>query len=213
VTLDEIITLADWIGIVAFAISGVAVGVRRQLDLYGLLALGLTTAIGGGATRDVLLGDVPRAFTDANAEYLLFATAASAAAIVAAALEWRLPDRLLAAADAAGTGAFAVTGALLAREAGLAWPAGIVLAILTATGGGVLRDLLANRVPMVLRTELNATGAALGGIVAFSFADQSDAGAAVAGAVVAAAISLAGHARYGRLPRLGRTRSRQGRLL
>jgi uncharacterized membrane protein YeiH len=211
VSLLQIITVADWIGIVAFAVSGVTVGVRRQLDLYGLLALGMTTAIGGGATRDVLLGDVPRAFT--NVDYLLFAAGASAAAIAAAALDWRLPNRVLAVADAAGTGAFAVTGALLAREADLPWAAAIVLAILTATGGGVLRDLLANRVPMVLRTELNATGAALGGIAAFAFAGQSDAGAALAGAVLAAAISLAGHARYGRLPRVGRTRSRQGRLL
>jgi len=211
VSLLQIITVADWIGIVAFAVSGVAVGVRRQLDLYGLLALGMTTAIGGGATRDVLLGDIPRAFT--NVDYLLFAAGASAAAIAAAALDWRLPNRVLAAADAAGTGAFAVTGALLAREAELAWPAAIVLAILTATGGGVLRDLLANRVPMVLRTELNATGAALGGIVAFTFAEQSDAGAALAGAILATTISLAGHAQRGRLPRVGRPRSRQGRLL
>jgi uncharacterized membrane protein YeiH len=211
VTLLEIIAVADRIGIVAFAVSGVAVGVRRQLDLYGLLALGMTTAIGGGAVRDILLGDVPRAF--ANVDYLLFAAGASVAAIIAAAWGWRWPDRLLAAADAAGTGAFAVTGALLARESGLALPAAIVLAILTATGGGVLRDLLANRVPMVLRTELNATGAAFGGIVAFALAGESEPAAAAVGAVIAAAISLAGHARRGRLPRIGRTRSRQGRLL
>ena len=144
--LAELVLLADRIGIVAFAIAGVAVGVRRRMDLFGLLAIGMLAAIGGGAVRDVLLGDLPRALT--RTDYLAFAAGAAVLAIVAAWLGWRWPDRLLALADAIGTGAFAVAGALLAREAGLDWPAAVVLAILTATGGAVLRDVLANRIPI-----------------------------------------------------------------
>jgi uncharacterized membrane protein YeiH len=197
-----LVGLADRIGIVAFAVSGVAVGLRRRMDLYGLLALGITTAIGGGTVRDLLLSEVPRALV--RTDYLLFAAGASALAIGAAALGWRWPDPLLGVADAVGTGAFAVTGALLGREAGVAWPAIAVLAVLTATGGGVLRDLLANRVPVVLRTELNATAAALGGLTAYALDGVVDPGAAVlAGSTLAAVLSGAGRAGVGRLPRLG----------
>ena len=198
--LGELVLLADRIGIVAFAIAGVSVGVARRMDVFGLLAIGMTTAIGGGALRDVLLGEVPRALT--RSDYLLFAVGAAALAIVAAWLGWRWPNRLLALADAVGTGAFAVAGALLARDAGLAWPAAVVLAILTATGGTVLRDVLANRIPMAFRTGLNATAAGVGGIVAFFVASEDEALAAAVGAGLTAALSLVGYAGLGRLPRM-----------
>ena len=198
--LGELVLLADRIGIVAFAIAGVSVGVARRMDVFGLLAIGVTTAIGGGGLRDVLLGEVPRALT--RSDYLLFAVGAAAVAIVAAWLGWRWPDRLLAVADAVGTGAFAVAGALLARDAGLAWPAAVALAILTATGGTVLRDVLANRIPMAFRTDLNATAAGVGGTVAFFVASEDEALAAAVGAGLTAALSLVGYAGLGRLPRM-----------
>ncbi len=199
--LAELVLLADRVGIVAFAIAGVAVGVRRRMDLFGLLAIGMLAAIGGGAVRDVLLGDLPRALT--RTDYLAFAAGAAVLAIVAAGLGWRWPDRLLALADAIGTGAFAVAGALLAREAGLDWPAAVVLAILTATGGAVLRDVLANRIPIAFRTDLNATAAGVGGLVAFFVAGEDEAVAAAAGAGLTAVLSLAGYAGLIRLPRMG----------
>ena len=199
--LAELVLLADRIGIVAFAIAGVAVGVRRRMDLFGLLAIGMLAAIGGGAVRDVLLGDLPRALT--RTDYLAFAAGAAVLAIVAAWLGWRWPDRLLALADAIGTGAFAVAGALLAREAGLDWPAAVVLAILTATGGAILRDVLANRIPRTFRTDLNATAAGVGGLVAFFVAGEDEAVAAAAGAGLTAVLSLAGYAGLIRLPRMG----------
>ncbi|MCY3918224.1 MAG: TRIC cation channel family protein [Chloroflexi bacterium] len=199
--LAELVLLADRVGIVAFAIAGVAVGVRRRMDLFGLLAIGMLAAIGGGAVRDVLLGDLPRALT--RTDYLAFAAGAAVLAIVAAWLGWRWPDRLLALADAIGTGAFAVAGALLAREAGLDWPAAVVLAILTATGGAVLRDVLANRIPRTFRTDLNATAAGVGGLVAFFVAGEDEAVAAAAGAGLTAVLSLAGYAGLIRLPRMG----------
>ncbi|TAJ16841.1 MAG: trimeric intracellular cation channel family protein, partial [Dehalococcoidia bacterium] len=126
-----LVTLADRIGIVAFAISGVAVGRRAGMDLFGLATLGLVAAIGGGIVRDVLIGDVPRVFV--RTDYLLYAAGAVAAAIAFGAAGRRLPVAILDVADAIGTGAFAATGALLATEAGLDWPAAVLLAILTAT--------------------------------------------------------------------------------
>lgn len=195
-----IVDIADRVGIVAFAVSGVAVGRRAGMDLFGLATLGLVAAIGGGILRDVLLGDVPRAI--ASTDYLLYAAGAAAAAIAFGAVGGRLPVAVLDAADAIGTGAFAPTGALLATEAGLDWPAAVLLAILTATGGGVLRDLLATRLPHVLQSELNATASAIGGGLAFLLRDDP-AAAALTGTAVTAAISMVGHRGWLRLPRLG----------
>ncbi|MSP23426.1 MAG: trimeric intracellular cation channel family protein [Dehalococcoidia bacterium] len=194
-----LVAIADRVGIVAFAVSGVAVGRRAGMDLFGLATLGLVAAIGGGIVRDVLIGDVPRAFV--RTDYLLYAAAAVAGAIAFGAAGRRLPAAVLDLADAIGTGAFAATGALLSTEAGLDWPATVLLAILTATGGGVLRDVLATRLPHVLQAELNATASAIGGGLAFLLRGDPTA-AVLAGSLVAAAISIVGHRGWMRLPRL-----------
>lgn len=195
-----LIAIADRVGIVAFAISGVAVGRRAGMDLFGLATLGLVAAIGGGILRDALIGEVPRAL--ANTDYLLYAAAAVAAAVAFGAAGGRLPIAVLDAADAVGTGAFAVTGALVATEAGLDWPPAILLAILTATGGGVLRDMLATRLPHVLQAELNATASAFGGGLVFLLRGDPTA-AVLVGAAVTITISTVGHRGWMRLPRLG----------
>lgn len=195
----DLVLAADRIGIVAFAISGVAVGIRAKLDLYGLAALGLATAIGGGVMRDVVIGDVPRVFE--NTDYLLFALGATATAIAAGALGWRAPGPILKTADAIGTGAFAPTGALLAFEAGLDWPAAMILAILTATGGGVTRDLMVREVPWVLRRGLNASASAFAGLVTFALADDP-AIALLVGGVIAMTITGLGHTERVHLPSL-----------
>ncbi|MCC7363501.1 MAG: TRIC cation channel family protein [Dehalococcoidia bacterium] len=176
----------DRIGIVAFALGGVQVGMRRRLDVFGLLVMGVVTATGGGLIRDVVIGRVP--FVLEHGDYLLLATVSSVAGI---ALAWRrrtIPKPLLAVADAAGLGAFAAAGALAGVEAGLPLPAVIVLAIVTATGGGVIRDLLADRVPLVLRAEVNATAAAIGGLVTWAVEPASVGAAALAGALTASGV-------------------------
>lgn len=186
----DLVLAADRIGIVAFAISGVAVGIRAKLDLYGLAALGLVTAVGGGIVRDVVIGDVPRVFV--NTDYLLFALGATAIAIAAGALGWNAPGPILKTADAVGTGAFAPTGALLAYEAGLDWPAAAILAILTATGGGVVRDVMVQQVPWVLRKGLNASASALGGLATFALAEDATL-ALLVGWAIATVITGIGH--------------------
>lgn len=195
----DLVLVADRIGIVAFAISGVAVGIRARMDLYGLVALGIVTAIGGGVVRDVVIGDIPRVFE--NIDYLYFALGATAVAILAGALGWRAPGPILKTADAIGTGAFAPTGALLAHAAGLEWPAAIILAVLTGTGGGVIRDVLATSVPSVLHSGLNATASILGGAVTLAFiADPTT--ALMAGGAVAVLVTAVGHTGRASMPRL-----------
>lgn len=195
----DLVLAADRIGIVAFAISGVAVGIRARLDLYGLVVLGMVTAIGGGVIRDVVINDVPRVFV--NTDYLFFAAGATALAIIAGWLGWKAPGPILKTADALGTGAFAPTGALLAHEAGLEWPAAIILAVLTATGGGIVRDVLTARLPQVLHVGLNATASILGGTVTVLLIATPTEAVLIGGAVAAAVTGL-GHTDWVRIPSL-----------
>lgn len=196
----DLVAVADRIGIVSFAISGVAVGIRAKLDLYGLIVLGLVTAIGGGFMRDIVISDIPRVLQ--TTDYLLFAIGATVVAISAGALGWTAPGPIMKAADSLGTGAFAATGALLSVEAGLDWPAGIILAVLTATGGGVIRDVLVGAIPHVLHRGLNATGSAVGGAVTLALVSTDVTVAALAGGVVGMLVTAAGHTERVRLPTL-----------
>ena len=107
---------------------------------------------------------------------------------------------LLAAADAAGLGSVAAAGAVAAIFAGLPLPGVIVLAIVTATGGGLIRDLMADRVPLVLRSELNATAAAAGVLVVWTLEPTSLEVASAAGVAVAATIRVSGLALKVHLP-------------
>jgi uncharacterized membrane protein YeiH len=208
---SEIIGILDRIGIVAFALSGVEVGARRRLDVFGLLVMGVITATGGGVMRDVLLGRLPLVLD--KPDYMLVAVASSCFAIV---LLWRnrsVPKPLLAVADAAGLGAFAAAGALAALHTDLTVVAAILMAMLTATGGGVLRDLLADRVPLVLRSEINATAAGVGGLCVWLFEPVSLGGAALLGVGVTAAMRVMGLAFDLHLPHPGTKQGKQKRLL
>jgi uncharacterized membrane protein YeiH len=208
----DLVQIFDRIGIVAFALSGVEIGVRRRLDVFGLLVMGVVTATGGGLMRDVILVRLP--FVIDNPDYLLWAAASATVAIVVVATNRRLPRPLIAGADALGLGAFAVAGSLAAIGAGLALPAVILLGIVTATGGGVVRDLLADRVPLVLRSEVNATAAATGALVVWLVEPHSLEVAAIAGLLVTALVRVATLALNLNLPVPGRHRSgRQGKLL
>lgn len=189
----------DRVGAVAFAISGVQTGLRRNFDIFGLWVMGLVTATGGGVTRDVVLDRQPLIL--ARPDYLLWA---SAGAVLAIALAWRerpYPQLLVAIAETGGLGAFAVAGALAAINTGQGWSGAALMAILTATGGGVIRDLLADRVPLVLHSEVNATAAGLGGLVTWAAVDMSSGAAALLGLSVTALVRAAGMAFDLHLPR------------
>jgi uncharacterized membrane protein YeiH len=210
-TTSEIIGILDRAGLVAFALSGVEVGARRRLDVFGLLTMGIVTAAGGGVMRDVILGRLPLLLD--RPDYLLWAAGGAAVGILLVWRRRRVPRPLLAVADAAGLGAFAAAGALAAIRTDLALPAVLVMAVLTATGGGVIRDLLADRVPLVLRSEVNATAAALGGFSLWLAEPVSTSGAALLAVAVTALVRVAGLAFDLHLPRPGGDEGKQARLL
>ncbi|MFB7777911.1 TRIC cation channel family protein [Streptomyces bauhiniae] len=139
----------DVIGIFVFAISGALLAVRKNFDVFGMAVLAEVTALGGGLFRDLIIGAVPpAAFTD-----LGFFVTPLLATIVVFFLHPHV-ERIQVAVlvfDAAGLGLFCVTGTTKAYSHGLGLTASATLGLATAVGGGVLRDVLANEVPSLLR--------------------------------------------------------------
>lgn len=158
----DIFSVASWIGTIAFALSGFFVGVRKELDIMGIFILSMLTANGGGAVRDVLVNNIPLALTDITAFYLVFGTLLVAFVLrlhhFADALERK---HLFVLCDALGLVAFSVTGALVGINAGLSFFGVMALAFITATGGGIIRDLIVNEVPAVLSSDFYGSVAAL----------------------------------------------------
>lgn len=155
-----LLVVLDLIGIFVFAISGGLVAVRKELDLFGVLVLAGATGLGGGFLRDVLIGATPPASLE-DWRYLLVPVAAGL-------LTFRFHpglgrmERQVTLFDAAGLALFCVTGALKALAFGLGPVPAALLGMLSAIGGGMLRDVLAGRVPVVIRSELYATPALVG---------------------------------------------------
>ena len=159
-----LLVVLDLTGIFAFALSGGLVGVRKRLDVFGVLVLAAATGLGGGFIRDLLIGDVPPAAL-ADWRYLVVPVVAGLVTF------WFHPtlgrmERLVTVFDAFGLGLFCVVGALKAVDHGLGPLPAALMGVVTAVGGGVVRDLLAGRVPVVLRSELYATPALVAALLA-----------------------------------------------
>ncbi|MFG2299078.1 trimeric intracellular cation channel family protein [Streptomyces sp. NPDC048603] len=151
----------DLAGIFVFATAGALLAVRKNFDVFGIAVLALVTALGGGLFRDLVIGAVPPA---AFGELSFFVTPLIAAAIVFFLHpEVQRINRAINVFDAAGLGLFCVTGTTKAYEYGLGLTASAALGVATAVGGGVLRDVLANEVPSLLRDrEMYAVPALVG---------------------------------------------------
>lgn len=199
--LSALVTGLDLLGTFVFGLSGGTLAVRRGLDLVGVLALATAAALAGGLIRDVLLGAAPPAAV-ADQRYLLAAGAAGLAAFLAHPLIGRLGKPVMAF-DALGLGLFAVTGCRKALEAGLGPVPCVLLGVLTAVGGGGLRDLLVAEVPRVLREEVYALAALLGAmvVVAGDRLDLPDGATALAGVLAASLLRVVSVLRGWRAPR------------
>jgi uncharacterized membrane protein YeiH len=157
--LDAVDVAATFLFAVEGAMAGIAVG---NVDLLGVLVVGFSTALIGGILRDTLLGDLPPAAFRTPSR-ILVALAGGIVAIAAWRIVNGIPDVVLLTLDAACLSLFAVTGAAKALEHRMSWIVVIVLGTITGVGGGVVRDLLLNRVPLVLSADVYAS-AAVGGI-------------------------------------------------
>jgi len=159
-----LLLVLDLLGTFAFALNGALTAMRAvRLDVIGVVTLGILTAVGGGVIRDLVIGAVPPA-TFRDWRYLVVALAGSLLAFLVGHRLDRL-NRPIQALDAVGLGLFAVTGAAKAMAAGLGPVPAVLLGGVTAVGGGVLRDVMLQRVPSVLTSGLYATPALLGALL------------------------------------------------
>jgi uncharacterized membrane protein YeiH len=160
----DFVLMIDLLGTFAFALNGAFTATRTvRLDIVGVLVLGVTTAIGGGIMRDVLLGAVPpSAFT-----HWYYLAAAGGGALLAFFIS--RPSRLLTGPililDAIGLSLFCVTGAQKALEYGLDAAAAIIVGAIAAVGGGTIRDIMIGQVPSVLTSGLYAIPALVGAAI------------------------------------------------
>jgi uncharacterized membrane protein YeiH len=153
----------DLIGTFAFAVSGALAGVSKKMDLYGVAVLGMVTAVGGGTLRDMLIGKTPPfIFIDYN--YLGLAIIASLLVFYFHRLVQK-GQRLLLLMDALGLSTFTVIGISVALEYHIGYPGAVLLGIMTATAGGMVRDLLRREIPLVLTREIYASACLVGGLL------------------------------------------------
>lgn len=154
----------SFIGTFAFAISGAIIAMEEEYDLFGVYILGVVTAFGGGALRNLLIGMPSTALWD---QVFLFQVAIASITVI-----FLFPNNILTHwerwgtyFDAVGLSAFAIQGAMFAVQLELPLSAVIVSALLTGAGGGIIRDLLAGRRPLVFKREIYAIWAAGGGLL------------------------------------------------
>ncbi len=153
--------ILDLVGTAAFAASGAWAGIRRDMDLLGVLVLGLVTATGGGTLRDVLLGDSPP-FCLQDETYLYISLAVALAVFFQHRRLAFLQHPLLYF-DAIGLGTFVVIGTGKALSFELGFIGAVMMGVMTATAGGVVRDILSGQVPLILRKEIYASACLAGG--------------------------------------------------
>lgn len=188
-----LLILLDLMGIFVMAVTGALDGVKKHLDFFGVVVIAVVSALGGGLARDVLLGATPPAALQ-DWRYLV-------APLPAALIAFRRSDRVvqasepLLALDAVGLGLFAVAGTRKALDAGLSGLASVGIGLVSAVGGGMVRDVLLREIPRTLRPSEPYALAALAGAVLLVAADGAglpQTGSAIVAATVVAGVRVAG---------------------
>ena len=153
----------DLIGTLVFAISGVLAGIHKKFDLVGAFILGLVTAVGGGTLRDIMIGSTPVGWmTDLNYLYAILA---------ALPISYFFKDRILKLRrsmflfDTIGIGLFTILGLQKTLNVGLAPEIALLMGAVSATFGGVIRDVLSTQIPLIFRKEIYASACFAGGLV------------------------------------------------
>lgn len=178
----QIFLIGEWIGTVAFAISGALVAIDKRTDIFGVMLLAVFSALGGGTVRDILIGHFPpRMFS--NGRYVLLAIFCALIVFIVArmfrahyeTMEKEI-EKVNGIFDAIGLGVFAVSGASIGVEAGFGDNFLLVVALgtITAIGGGMMRDVMLQEIPFVLKKHIYAV-AAIAGAATYYFLIQAGA--------------------------------------
>lgn len=168
---DTIFLSIELLGVVSFALSGAVIGVRKKLDLFGVLIMGLTSACGGGVIRDLILGITPPMMFQ-NPIYATVALCTSLVVFMPAVRKFmekhqRHYDLFMLVTDAIGLGLFTVVGIQLAAE--VTWDSNIFLmlfvGVITGCGGSVLRDTMIGDMPLVFVKHFYASASLVGAVI------------------------------------------------
>lgn len=158
--LQTFLYAANLLGVMVFAVSGALAAGRKSLDWLGVLVIAIVTAVGGGTIRDLLL-DRDLVFWMADPAYLYVIFIATMITMLYSRYN-KPPLRFLLIADAFGLALFSILGAGIAERAGTPWIIVIILGTITGVAGGILRDIITNEIPLILRRDFYATAAILG---------------------------------------------------
>lgn len=161
--------VAEIIGTIAFALSGFYVAIKERLDLLGIFIASFLTALGGGIVRDTIVQRTPSTFTHMLPSLLVIGVI-----ILSIALKLHQKDEIektfyFIISDTLGLVSFSISGALIGLQAEFNFFGVVLMALITAVGGGVLRDILLNRVPFLLTSEFYGTVSLLVGAILFAF--------------------------------------------
>lgn len=160
---SNFLNIIDILGTFAFAVSGVFSAMERKLDPFGVLIISFVTAIGGGTVRDVLVGNLPVNWLQNNSTILVIFFSALATMLFGSHLKQL--NTALFLFDALGLGLFTIVGLEVGLKHGFGAGVCIALGTISACFGGVIRDVLLNKVPLIFQKEIYALACIIGGMV------------------------------------------------
>ena len=172
--MTTFIELTEFVGIIAFAISGAMISIQRKMDVFGVILLSMVTALGGGAMRDIFLGVFPpRNFF--NSFHLWCALITAVVVFVLAKIfssfffdNFKRINEIVNVFDAFGLAAFTISGVQVTLDAGYdKWNFAIFMGVFTAVGGGLLRDVMSREKPMIFCKNVYATAVIIGTVCYF----------------------------------------------
>lgn len=162
VDVNDFVNWCDYLGTLAFAISGIRLAAGKGLDWFGAYVVGFVTAVGGGTIRDILLDIKP--FWLVQPSYLIITALGLIFTIIFRRQVVRLNHSLFVF-DAIGLGLFVVVGVAKSYAAGFPWWVAVIMGTVTGSFGGLLRDVLINETPLIFRTDFYASACVLGSII------------------------------------------------
>jgi|InofroStandDraft_1065614.scaffolds.fasta_scaffold01548_24 uncharacterized membrane protein YeiH len=173
--IDLLLTILEYVGTIAFAISGALLAIENKMDILGVMILGCTTAVGGGLFRDILIGR-PMPLMFENPTYVIVACLTTLVVFITMSIlhnfkmveskSYKIAYTLI---DSLGLGVFVVVGVKLTRDFGITNPFLIIFSsVLTAVGGGLLRDIMSARIPAIFRKHIYCVAAIVGSLLFYS---------------------------------------------
>ncbi|MCY1219075.1 hypothetical protein D9M71_272630 [compost metagenome] len=162
--MERLFYLSDLFGVAVFAITGALMAGRKSMDLFGVLVIAVITALGGGTLRDVILGNHPVSWIR-NDTYILVASLAAVGTVLWVRLTRPINETGLLLADAFGLAVFTVYGTEVALQHNLQPGTAVIMGVITGVGGGVLRDIICNEVPLIFQKEIYAIACIAGSLV------------------------------------------------